>query len=74
MLQEFYGCIYYVPEPRSLACDETMKVIQQQKAVIDLIEAERKIVRYMICLEKELYAKLVPTPMMTARTQVCAII
>jgi replicative DNA helicase Mcm len=39
MFQEFYGCIYYVPEPRSLAYDETIKVIQQQKAPIDLIEA-----------------------------------
>jgi replicative DNA helicase Mcm len=39
MFSEFYGCIYYVPEPRSLAYDETIKVIQQQKAPIDLIEA-----------------------------------
>jgi DNA replicative helicase MCM subunit Mcm2 (Cdc46/Mcm family) len=39
MFQEFYACIDYVPEPRSLAYEETIKVIQQQKAPIDLIEA-----------------------------------
>jgi hypothetical protein len=39
MFSEFYACIDYVSEPRSLAYDETIKVIQQQKAPIDLIEA-----------------------------------
>jgi replicative DNA helicase Mcm len=39
MFSEFYACIDYVPEPRSLAYEETIKVIQQQKAPIDLIEA-----------------------------------
>jgi hypothetical protein len=39
MLSDFCGDIHYVTDPSSLACNETIKVIQQQKAPIDLIEA-----------------------------------
>jgi replicative DNA helicase Mcm len=39
LFNEFYGCIHYIPEPRLLAYNETIKVIQQQNSAIDLIEA-----------------------------------
>jgi DNA replicative helicase MCM subunit Mcm2 (Cdc46/Mcm family) len=45
MLAEFHGCIYYVPEPRSITHDGVIDIIQQQKVPIDLIEAVRMICR-----------------------------
>jgi MoxR-like ATPase len=45
MFQKFYACIDYIPEPRALAYDEVIKVIQQQKAPIDLVEAVKMVCR-----------------------------
>jgi replicative DNA helicase Mcm len=55
MFNEFYGCIYCIPEPRSLAYDETIKVIQQQQqqeSPIDLIEAVKIIDIISIIFQK----------------------
>lgn len=41
MFKEFYSCSHQIPEPKSLALDETVKVIQQQNSPIDLIGAVR---------------------------------
>jgi replicative DNA helicase Mcm len=48
MLKEFEISIYQINDPRSIAYDETIKLIQQQKAPIDLIEAIR-----MVCQKND---------------------
>jgi hypothetical protein len=39
----FYAHLLYVPDPRWVAYDETIKIIQQQKSPIDLVEAIRMV-------------------------------
>jgi MCM P-loop domain/MCM AAA-lid domain len=48
MFEEFYAHLLYVPDPRWVAYDETIKIIQQQKSPIDLIEAVR-----IVCQKNE---------------------
>jgi replicative DNA helicase Mcm len=43
MLKEFEISIYQINDPRSVAYDETIKLIQHQKAPIELIEAIRMV-------------------------------
>src|SRR5215212_427245 len=43
MLREFKISIYQINDPRSIAYDETIKLVQQQKAPIDLVEAIRMV-------------------------------
>jgi DNA replicative helicase MCM subunit Mcm2 (Cdc46/Mcm family) len=48
MLKDFEISIHQMNDPRSIAYDETIKVIQQQKVPIDLIEAIR-----MVCQKND---------------------
>jgi replicative DNA helicase Mcm len=48
MLKEFEISIYQINDPRSVAYDETIKLVQHQKAPIDLVEAVR-----VVCQKNE---------------------